>query len=506
MTASAVRTAAISAVVLALALANLATWPSLQSLWVFWRTIHDYEHGPLIALVAVAWMARIAWHGGLAGARPSMAGTALLGVLLLAWLITWRANINIAHQLLWPLVIGASLLAMLGGVVTRRFALALAFLYFGVPVWDYALPVLQRCSIFFSEKMLAVLGVKAAVSEYLVTIPEGTFAIIEGCSGKHYLVVTLAIAWLAAALNGIAGRRLALFMVISGVLSMITNWVRIVIIIYAGHVTNMQHYLVANEHVTLGNLLFVPLLAIVILLAGRLAPRQPVTPVAAPSTSAANAGAPGSLATKLLPVGLLLAVFGFVLWGRSAGGPPLVLGGLPLAVGRWQGPLPARSNWKPLYTAVDAEARAGYAKPTGESLELYANVYSWQENGRELIQYGNDLVSPVGWSRSWSATDGSLVTATETLASTQVSDPSGQRWLIAHIYRVGSDSYRTDFFAKLAYGWRSLAGQTPVGVIALAARCEPGNCDKASELVADFWENMRPDLLALVPAGVNVKP
>ena len=73
----------------------------------------------------------------------------------------------------------------------------------------------------------------------------------QGCSGKRYLLVALAFAVLTVRVGGIACKR-AVLMVAARCGGAIVNWVRVIVIIYAGHLTNMEHYLVAQDHITFG--------------------------------------------------------------------------------------------------------------------------------------------------------------------------------------------------------------------------------------------------------------
>jgi transmembrane exosortase EpsH len=45
------------------------------------------------------------------------------------------------------------------------------------------------------------MGVPTQVEGHHVTIPSGHFSIVEGCSGKRYLMISLAFATLAAAIE-----------------------------------------------------------------------------------------------------------------------------------------------------------------------------------------------------------------------------------------------------------------------------------------------------------------
>jgi exosortase len=377
-------------ILLALILATLALWPSPASLWNYWGDILDYQHGFLVAAIALAWIGRELWRGGAAGTQPSWKATLALAVVLSGWIIAVRGGIAILHQLLWPLALGLSVWSVAGWPAARRLLPPIGLLYAAIPVWDYGLPVLQRLSIYSTEHILALLGVPASVSEYRVTIPEGTFAIVEGCSGKRYFVVTLAIAYLAIAINGLRGARALLYLAAAGLLSMLVNWIRIVIVIYAGHVSNMQHYLVANEHKSLGNVLFVVLI-VGVLLQGRWLARRGATSVSAASISGiANPALAPWQPLMLLPAALLVLALPASLVRKASA--PMRLEAMPIATGDWLGPLPPQAGWRPEFSAADDEQRVAYVSTTG-TVELYANLYVDQASGRELIHYSNNIIN-----------------------------------------------------------------------------------------------------------------
>jgi EpsI family protein len=480
------------------ALVTVALWPSPGSLLRYWESVHDYQHGYLIATIVLAWMARELWRGASRGLHPSLPASVLLAPVLLVWIVAARGGIDIAHQLLWPVALGMAIWAVAGTGTARRLIPAVGLLYAAIPVWDYGLPVLQRLSIFFSEHILGLLGVPATVTEYRVTIPEGTFAIVEGCSGKRFLVVTLAVAYLTTFVNHLRGWRALCFLAAAALLSMVTNWIRIVIIIYAGHVSNMQHYLVANEHLSLGNAMFVPLILGVILLGRWLGREHGPVPVADTATG------PVAGRMALVPVGILLLTAAVVRLDVAGHGKTL-LGPMPVATDRWQGPIPPQAGWRPAYKSADDERRAMYASVDGQ-VEIYANLYTSQRKNQELIHYGNNIIAPALWTQPWSDSEGSLTAGKTNWAVQRMQGPDQRVWLVAHTYLVGGHSYRTDTSAKLAYGWRSLFGAAPAGVLAAAAVCDEGNCDKARMLVADFWENMRPLMQAMMPSGAQRAP
>lgn len=493
--------------VLALAVAVAATWPSPRTLLAYWHDIPDYQHGFLLAALSVGWLALLLWRGAAREARPGKWVSAALAMVMLAWIVAARSGFDIAHELLWPVALLLSVWATCGRGVALRLAAPIGLLYFAIPVWDYGLPILQRLSIFFSEGILQLLGVPATVTEYRVTIPEGTFEIVEGCSGKRYFIVTLAVAYLGVAINHVRGWRIAAYLGAAALLAMFTNWLRIVIVIYAGHLTNMQHYMVAVEHNTQGQIMFVVLLVLVLWLGRRLGASPDATAprsVAAGPHAKGDAVRAGMAGWQLLPpVAIMVAVV--LLRGTGPGRAPAALGHLPLATGYWQGPLPPGSGWSPRYELADAERRAAYSSTQG-SVELYINVYGEQGNGRELIHYRNSLIAPALWTQPWGGHTETFRVGADDLALRYMRGPDQRRWLVAYRYVVAGRSIRQDTIAKLAYGWYSLFGPAPAGIIAIASACEEPNCDHARARLAGFWENAGPPIRAMMPAGAGSKP
>lgn len=482
------------------AAATFVTWPSFATLFALWSNIPDYEHGLPLAAIAASWVFIAARQVHGIPLRPSWVGSLLLAGALFVWLVAHAANSQFGHQLLAPAVIWSTVLAATGWRIARDFVAPVAFLYFTIPVWDYAVPVLQWMSVEATEAVLGIAGVPVVVREYTVTIPSGTFQIVEGCSGKRYFMVTLAVACLAAKVSHLRGARALAFVLASGALAVFANWIRIVVVIYAGYVTEMQHYLVAVEHKTFGNAVFVVLLLVVFLLARVVAPPQPAALPPGAQLPAAGARSNGLPWRAAVPVVLLAVAFGIEQARAAAEMQPPTLGPLPFTAERWQGPLPAAPQWQPKFLGASAERRAAYASEGG-TVELYVNAYGVQRQGAELVFYGNSLLSPGEWSRPWPLRQGTVAAgAAPPLLTMEAIGPDGGVWMIAHAYQVGATQTRHEHVAQLLYGVRSLIGAVPSGMVALASRCS-SNCDAARALVESFWGEMSTQIRAMWPSN-----
>ncbi|MGQ0384051.1 MAG: exosortase C-terminal domain/associated protein EpsI [Gammaproteobacteria bacterium] len=489
-----------SAFVLAVALAAAAlaaTWPSLQSLFDHWVAVRDYQYGLPIALIALVWIVAAARQSRVPP-QPSWSGILALAASLLAWLVAHNAHSQVVHQMLMPVVVWTAVLAGAGRTMARRLMLPTAYLFFAIPIWDYAVPVLQWLSVIATETTLALAGVPAEVSEFRVTLPVGSFEIVEGCSGKRYFMVTLAVGVLAVAVNRMPLRRATAYLAACGVLALLANWLRIFVVIVAGHVSNMRHYLVAVEHETFGNVIFALLVIAVLLMARRFGS---AAPRAAAAGGADAAGQPLRSASRLAPAGLALAILiaaaalpharaRLATDARSL--PPL-----PVTTAHWQGPLPGEARWDPRFQGVSAERRARYS--TGQhAVEVYVNLYLHQAQGAELVLFENRLDAPGPWRQSWPPVRVALTTPSgQRLMSFEAGDPAGVTWLFVYRYQIGAWGTTSDGLAQIAYGLQSMLRPAPSGMVALAMRCDT-NCESARALVMTFWDEMAAPILVMI--------
>jgi EpsI family protein len=294
---------------------------------------------------------------------------------------------------------------------------------------------------------------------------------------------------------------MSMLVLAGGLLALAANWLRIFVVIYAGYATEMQHYLVAVEHATFGNVVFAALLAAIYVASRLLAPggvRQSAGP--SPRVSSA-AGAQQEWRAALLAPFILLAAAAALAYAPATERTSVIpdLGHLPVAAGRWQGPLPPVVAWSPRFAHPDWERRARYQTATGGTVEIYINFYASQDDGRELAYYDNSLLAPGFWSRSWPLETRVLdADGAQTLATMEALGPFGQRWLLAYVYKVGRWTTVREPLAQVGYGLQSLLHPVPAGVVSLTVQCNK-NCQEARALVQDFWQEMSSSLLGIIP-------
>ena len=468
-----------------LAAGTLGLWPTLNALARIWVQMLDYHHGFLVAAVTVGWLFMRRELINACPVRTESKVLVPLALAVLAWIVAYRANSELMQQLLVPILLQLAVLAALGRRIARLTLAPFAYLYFAIPVWEHLLPLLQWMTTQVTEAALRLMGVATEVDGHSVTIPEGKFNIVEGCSGKRYLVIGLAFATMAGVTQGVRGRGWIILIASATIAALVTNWVRVATVIYVGHISNMQHYLVANEHLSFGYALFVPLMVLIFLVARRLCHEGTSESVRADSGVDARPRATVWGATAALLFTPLLAAS--INQTLSA---PVVLLPLPVVTGTWQGPLPASSRWQPQFVGAADERRAAYTSASGR-VEVYYNVYGPQSPGHELVHFHNAVV-PSQWTIISRSVPGSGP------PMTIAQDADGTRWVVAQELRVGGLATTSPALSQILYGLQAMWRAVPSGAVVLAAACAT-DCELARTNLLEFRRENGPRLAQLIP-------
>ena len=130
-----------------------------------------------------------------------------------------------------------------------------------LPLWEFFNPVLRLASLKATELFLWMSPIPNFVEGFRIELASGVFVVDAGCSGLRYMVSGLAIATLYAYLYLVTPR--ARLFCVTGllILAIVGNWLRIILIVVIGYLTDMKSPLV-NDHATFGWVIFAILLGI----------------------------------------------------------------------------------------------------------------------------------------------------------------------------------------------------------------------------------------------------
>ncbi|MGH8218577.1 MAG: exosortase [Steroidobacteraceae bacterium] len=486
----------------AVAAAALAVWPTWPALLTTWHVMPDYDYAELLVPFIVGWLAARCARLPKPTARMSPFALAALLAAFCVWLVAYQASSNIGEQLMVPAILLTALWTAFGLPIAKRMAVPVACLYFAIPLWEFLVPVLQSAGVWVAETVLGLVGVPVHIAGNLVSIPEGTFQIAEACAGRRYFVVCVTIAALLAGTSRMRPLRAISFMVLAGALAIVMNWIRILTVLYAGHITNMQSYLVRVEHVSFGWALFAVLMVIVCLIGSRLA-RSGTLPPTATEPSRGAAGVRELLMRPAVPITALVLLIPVlaIMYSRYELGSGAASQSdeaatviLPGRARGWLGPHAPRSGWRPRYQGAAATQRAGYQSAAGE-VEVFIAQYGHEQPGAKLVSSANDLF-PTDWIvlNEGVLAGGAGRGANDYARLLRLATPLGAQWEISYLYRVDGFVTRSAAAAQIARGVLGWTGPIRSRIAAVASRCRP-SCEVAERRLEEFWSTAGPQLL-----------
>lgn len=460
---------------LVLVLVTLALWPVPAQLLELWLdSDRPYSHGLLLAPLAGYLVLLRSTRLGRTLASPSWTAYALFVGLLFVWLLGRAADILVVTQVTFPFLLLLATGTVFGWTAARAVAFPIGLIFYAIPVWNYFTPFLQSMTVAAVRFSLDGYGIPVHVDGNLISIPEGTFEVAGGCAGLHYFVVALVIASLYAHQSG---RGLVTGLMLIGaaaIAAVLTNWIRVGALVWIGHETNMQHYLVAQDHYYFGWILFALALVPFFATAGWITSKSTERGGERQGAGAPKAAAPGWLLalfalTLLLPVALL----GIASW-PVRGSASIVL---PGGIEGWSGPRAAAQDWSPRLVGAHGQALGEYQR-ADQSVDAYIGVYLSQGQGRELVgdHYpfatgavgdGSARLRPVegplgGVVREWIVRDART---------------DSQR-LVWYWYLVGATSTASNLEAKLIQGLRAVTLSKSAAMVAVSVSC-PAACGDA---------------------------
>jgi exosortase A len=244
----------IALVLLVICAPLLVYWQSVLTMSMQWST-ETYRHGYLVpcASLFILWRDRAKFND--AQASGSWIGLLLLTVLVLLWMVAQTASVQTVEQLAVVMMVSALALAVFGFETYKLLWFPLAFLLLAVPVGDSAIPYLMDSTATIAVAGLQVLGIPALREGMVISLPGGTFEVVEACSGYNYLNAGIALGVLVAHLMFRLPWKQVVYLCGVVVAFVLINGVRAFVIMAVGSSSDM-HLLVSKDHVYFGWVLF----------------------------------------------------------------------------------------------------------------------------------------------------------------------------------------------------------------------------------------------------------
>lgn len=493
---------------LVLLLAAALYWPDTAALGSYWIDKDpNARSGVLIALLSGFLLFRSRHRFEQISVGPLPWACLPLIACALATLICWRAGILTLQLFFLPPILWLAVLAALGWQAASLAGFAIGFLYFALPGWGLLGPTLQHLTAWAVGIIGPAVGLPLTMSGMTASLPGGVrFAVAPDCSGVDFLTIGLAVATLHGELDQARLRRRAGLIGGMMLLAILSNWVRVLLIIDIGYRSHMRSALATRDHLTFGWLVFACALLIFIWAAGRsqtTGAGARIESVAGPGPHGRAAEQPATRQTHagwrygLVAAGLLAtpALVYARLIGSDAHAGAAVLE-LPPGQAPWQGPAAsADTTWQPEFVGAQVERRARYESSHGRDVEVVAIGFPRQTQDARIMNERNSLLGKHGLAiEAVSLAAGQGVPHGEVV----VLDAQGRRSLIWSVIDIGGHLFGEPVVSQLWYGARSLIGSPYSALFALRASCE-ASCDGARAALSDFLRTNGAALFASLP-------
>ncbi len=451
-----------------------------------------YSHGFLLLLVSVFFIFRV-WQKKekTFTYQPSLSGMLLLLATSLLWFIAHIGYIQFVQQIALLFIIIFIFLSLLGYHQTKLFLIPLLLLLFAIPIWDFTNIYLREIAVYSVEYLLNLTGILSVSDGFMILIPAGIFEIVEGCSGQGQLIVALAISCIYVYIHPMRWYTSVILILAAALTAIITNVLRIYIVVLCGQYTNMQHYFVTTDHVTLGWVVFSIGMLVYFIIAnhflnvissdeistsGSLIETKDEIPLQYQTESTA-------IIKSEIPYKMIFLVIFSIATGplfahyyeNSSSDMKFDSTGINL-IDDFAGWKPVAGTntydqyqWHPVFNGADEHQHAIYQSVEGIQVELNRYHYTNQRQGKEAVSDTNKVFQEDRWTfisremHNFKANDKSL-----TLESTVIESPGKIKKLIVKYYSVLGVNTSNPVMAKLLNIWGIIIHQPEISVYVIA--------------------------------------
>ncbi|MBT2186940.1 exosortase A [Sphingobium nicotianae] len=458
-----------------------------------WLNSQPYSHCVFLPFI-IGWLV---WQRreGLARLEPRGWWPALawLGLGALAWLLGWAAGVALFRHA-GVVVMGQGLVLLaLGPAVARALTFPLFYAFFMIPVGTEAEPVLQIFTARMAVRILWLVGVPAQISGIFITTPNGYFRVAEACSGTGFLIAMAAFSTLVAHLCFKSMLRRLLFIGGALLVCLLANSVRAFGIIYIAFQTSV-HSAVVVDHVVYGWLFFASVIALVLALGWPFFDRSPFDIWFDPSRLQGAVENPRGLGPTLMLAALavMLLPVGWSVAARAFATPLPPERGAPAVPGWTLDPVGLIPGWEPHFSGADRMLVYHYRDSTNRVVDLALVFFAHQEDGKELVGFGQGAAAPDGaagwiWAEPAQAPDDAR--------GDMLAGPQAQRRLAYTFYDVNGTLTGQSGRVKLETLKARLLGRDQRAmaiIVSTVAQREQQGDVRAAQTLADFLAALGP--------------
>jgi exosortase A len=384
-----------------------AYWSTAQSMAKLWFT-STYSYAGFILPISLYLVWRIRRDLASSVPSPSFWILPLVPALAFAWLLGEMTSTAVIQHFFLVAMIVTLIWGEIGTPAARVLGMPLVFLFLAVPMGDSLIPWLQDFSAWFAMKLLDLTKVPALLEGRIITIPGGRWEVAEACSGIRYLLATITIGFVYAAITYRKwGRRLA-FLLASALIPVLANGLRVYGIILTDYLGGTRIARSA-DHILAG-WLFLSIITVLLFAVGMRwreeAPKLPSKDFSSEGEFTRHASlekkAPNSVSRLILFAVVALALasaapLAATLFSQKSDttNPNLRAPSVSLP---WSPTGRDLFGWRPVMLAPDAEVLESY-EWEGHVVKLYVAYYESGGKDAKLVSSTNSLFDRFRWQR-----------------------------------------------------------------------------------------------------------
>lgn len=429
-----------------------------------WYGNETYAHGFLIFPIALymAWTRRgtLARHDP----GPDFLALAPLAALVFLWLAGALADVLVVQEFAVVMLVSVVVWAMLGRHVAWLLIYPLAYLFFAVPVGEFAVEPMMDYTAVFTIWALKATGIPVFAEGRYITIPSGQWEVAEACSGVRYLIASVALGVLYAYISYRSIWKRLAFIALAFAFPVVANWLRAYGIVMLGHLSDMK-LATGVDHIIYGWFFFGIVMLLLFWVGSWWQDPDPEAPRDADAGGTMKgARERGSIGVQTLLVLLVLAAGSAALAFIQDRAVEASTVTLPTPAAGWQAPEQPETEWGGVYPGAAIMARWPFVRDD-ERVDLYLVRYDAERQGEELIAWGNRLLDDQAWQfirtakRSVTAADG--LTVRETLYRGR----GGAYRLVWQWYVVAGHPTTSPQVGKALSVWGKLSGLDQGGTL-----------------------------------------
>ncbi|ATW04890.1 exosortase A [Sphingorhabdus sp. YGSMI21] len=394
---------------------KLLAFASLGILAIFWRdgadmvrtwwSVSTYNHCLLIVPI-LYWLVQQR-REELAKLVPEIwpPGLLLTGIAASGWLIGEAAGVSLARHLGLLMMLQGAVITLLGPTVARGLTFPLAFSFFLVPFGEEFVPFLQMVTAKLSMLFLAWADIPAFIDGIFISTPTGYFEVAEACSGIKFLIAMFAYGALVGNVCFQSWNRRILFLIAAVIVPILANGVRAFGTIYIAHHTSLD-FAVGFDHIFYGWFFFAFVLIVLMAIGWPFFDRKIDDAMIDGDALARRQSIPSDRQHPVKILAVMAAILLTpVLWisvlaAQESTVPDRIA--LPDVAGWERVDYQPLYPWQPRFAGASHQLLGRYRNPvTGMEADLAIAVYDRQEDGREIVGYGQGaLVPETEWSRN----------------------------------------------------------------------------------------------------------